>query len=316
MYWMLRPRKSRPIFNGGIRPMLASGSPDEPTTPSTVSERKRQANAANARRSTGPNTEGGKRRSAQNATKHGGYASTPTPIHRGAFAEDPTELRKYIDDIVTAHSPRDAIERAHAKRIAICCVRGERISRYEAELLSAPRPEELADDDPDGAGDRLGHWRRVQRWLTTGDVCGVNFDLLASDLIFLATTTNRFSSILRVPAEVANRSERDTCEAYLDALFPNRVVAADWVAKQTEQAKSDILQREGAVARSAEHFLAELDKIEIMRQRIARELERAQLQYDALQRRTLRKATKETASRNEPTEGTSRNEPTDEPATD
>jgi hypothetical protein len=295
--------------------MLATGSPDEPTPTSTASDRKRKANAANARRSTGPNTKAGKQRSAQNATKHGGYASTPTPIHHGAFAEDPTELQEYIDDIVTAYSPRDAIERALAKRIAQCYVRLERINRYEAELLSAPRPEELPDHAPDGTDDKLEHWRRVQRWLTTGDDGGVNFDLLASDLINLAAMTNRLSRILRVPAEVTNRSERDACEAYLDALFPNRIVAADWVAKQTETAKSDILHREGAVARSAAHFLAELDKIEIMRQRIARELERAHHQYDELKRRSLPEALEETAPRNEPTKGSSRNEPTAEPTT-
>jgi hypothetical protein len=266
-----------------------------------VSPRKAAANAKNARRSTGPRTEAGKQRSARNATKHGGYASTPLPIHRGAFAEDPVELAEYLEAIVQSLAPCDAIERAQAQRIAQCYVRGVRLNRYEAEVLSAPRPEDLPENQADRLESKFEHWRRVQQWLTTGDETGVAFDALALDLIRFASETNRFSWLLRRPPEPIDGSDRETCETYLKVLFSHRVDAADWVAKQCLRAKREVQQQDGAVARTAEHFVAELNQLEVMRQRIARELERAQQQYNELKRRKLPSHEEEGSSRNEPT---------------
>src|SRR5438105_9514223 len=104
-----------------------------------VSGRRARANAENARRSTGPRTEAGKRKSAMNALTHGGYATHSVAISRGPFAEDPDELDDYIRSLVDSLHPRDLLEHEEATRIALCYVHFRRLCRYETAILSEPR---------------------------------------------------------------------------------------------------------------------------------------------------------------------------------
>jgi hypothetical protein len=100
------------------------------------------ANRKNAARSTGPRTEEGKAASSRNALLHGGYGSKGVAIPRGLFAEDDAEVAEYLERIVAALAPRDALEEEQARRIAIGYLRLRRISRFEAESLGADAPED------------------------------------------------------------------------------------------------------------------------------------------------------------------------------
>jgi hypothetical protein len=63
------------------------------------------ANQKNARRSTGPRTESGKRRSRRNAIRHGLTAETVIDI-----LEDPADYRAFERVIKSDYSPQTAIE--------------------------------------------------------------------------------------------------------------------------------------------------------------------------------------------------------------
>ena len=99
------------------------------------------ANRKNAARSTGPRTEAGKSASSRNAFKHGGYGSKGLAIPRGLFMEDDAEVAQFLEGIVAALAPRDALEAEQAQRIAVCCLRLRRVSRFEAVSLGADAPE-------------------------------------------------------------------------------------------------------------------------------------------------------------------------------
>jgi hypothetical protein len=94
-----------------------------------------RANRENARRSTGPKTEFGRLVSSQNAVKHGIWAEGLQPVARGAFCEDPEELRQFTEAMVTALGPRDALERQQAYVITGHYNRMRRLERYEALVV-------------------------------------------------------------------------------------------------------------------------------------------------------------------------------------
>lgn len=102
---------------------------------SGVSDAQLQANRQNAMRSTGPITEAGKQRSAQNALKHGIHASS-TAIQDGVLAGDPAELAKYTGGIIDSLGPRDEVEYRVAERIADQFVRLDRAGRFEAASIA------------------------------------------------------------------------------------------------------------------------------------------------------------------------------------
>lgn len=120
-------------MNEGSEPPSSNRDGDKPLT---VSEKQAAANRNNARRSTGPRSSSGKARSAKNATKHGAYAA-PVAITTGAFVEDPLEMEQFVEDIVAALGPRDAIERVAAGRVAAAVVHADRVTRYTALRYAA-----------------------------------------------------------------------------------------------------------------------------------------------------------------------------------
>ena len=103
------------------------------------------ANRQNARRSTGPRTESGKRRSRRNAIRHGLTAETVIDI-----LEDPADYRAFERAIKSDYSPQTAIEGQLVTRLASLLWRLRRAVAIESGLLSiqagiirdqsAPRP--------------------------------------------------------------------------------------------------------------------------------------------------------------------------------
>jgi len=104
-----------------------------------TSEAQRNANRSNALRSTGPRSDEGKLRSSQNATKHGGYATRDLAIQVGVFKEDPDEIEGFVEALISALSPRDALEQQEAHGIAMIYLRLRRINWFESQAMSEPQ---------------------------------------------------------------------------------------------------------------------------------------------------------------------------------
>jgi hypothetical protein len=94
------------------------------------SVRRAERNRANAEKSTGPRTPDGKRRSSQNAIKHGLYAKSP--IIRGEDADALAQLRHaFADDLC----PFGATEWEAVEDAADAAWRKRRYRRIEAEIF-------------------------------------------------------------------------------------------------------------------------------------------------------------------------------------
>jgi hypothetical protein len=95
-----------------------------------TSFRQIEANRRNALRSTGPTTEDGKRRSRQNAVRHGLSAETVVDI-----VEDIDDYRGFEAAIIADYDARTAVERELVLRLASLLWRLRRATLIETELL-------------------------------------------------------------------------------------------------------------------------------------------------------------------------------------
>jgi hypothetical protein len=106
-----------------------------------TSFRQIEANRRNALRSTGPTTEEGKRRSRQNAIRHGLSAETVVEI-----VEDIEDYRGFEAAIIADYDARSAVERELVLRLASLLWRLRRATMIETELLRIRRRSyEIAD---------------------------------------------------------------------------------------------------------------------------------------------------------------------------
>ena len=124
------------IHNGKEPPQDSPAQPSDPrSTERRISLAQREANRRNAQKSTGPRSAEGKRRSAMNAMTHGAYGRARA-IPRGVFYESEREVNEYVDAIVEALAPRDALELVIARRIATADLRLARLERYECVAMA------------------------------------------------------------------------------------------------------------------------------------------------------------------------------------
>jgi hypothetical protein len=91
------------------------------------------ANRRNARKSTGPKTAEGRKRSKGNALKHGLTAAQIT-----VFDERPEDFENFYSGLLAALIPVGALEEQLVERIAVCAWRLRRVYRIEAHLFSTP----------------------------------------------------------------------------------------------------------------------------------------------------------------------------------
>lgn len=90
-----------------------------------------EANRRNALKSTGPRTDEGKARVKFNALRHGVRAETLALPH-----EHDEEVQTFVDDVITAIAPRDAVEAELAAEIATLSWKLRRAERIEHAYLS------------------------------------------------------------------------------------------------------------------------------------------------------------------------------------
>ena len=95
-----------------------------------TSFRQIEANRRSALRSTGPTTEGGKRRSRQNAVRHGLCAETVVEM-----VEDINDYRGFEAAIIADYDARTAVERELVLRLASLLWRLRRATAIEPDLL-------------------------------------------------------------------------------------------------------------------------------------------------------------------------------------
>ena len=95
-----------------------------------VTEAQIKANQENAKKSTGPTSVEGKKRSSMNAATHG-ILSNITSLP----GEDENFMQNLREDIIATYQPQDAMERVLVDRIYIAIVRQVRLCQAEAAKL-------------------------------------------------------------------------------------------------------------------------------------------------------------------------------------
>ena len=108
-----------------------------------ISENRLAANRANAARSTGPRTDEGKARSAQNARTHGFTASSFAVLR----IEDVDELKTLRAEAIHVYQPVNSEELFAIERIALCKLSILRAARLEAGMFTDILRMSLNDDN-------------------------------------------------------------------------------------------------------------------------------------------------------------------------
>jgi len=107
-----------------------------------ISAAKLAANRRNARKSTGPRTAAGKRKSSQNARKHGLYSRYLIPDRR---SESSRAFQSMLKDFILEMQPKNHLERVWVERMVLSLWRLQGAYRLEARTAqgdseSAPLP--------------------------------------------------------------------------------------------------------------------------------------------------------------------------------
>jgi hypothetical protein len=99
-------------------------------TPGEIESRRR-----NAKKSTGPRSEAGKRRAALNALKYGRYTGPHTMEQSMLLlGEDPHEFRAFRESLIASRQPADAVERMLVEDIAQLAWKKRRLNRAQQGL--------------------------------------------------------------------------------------------------------------------------------------------------------------------------------------
>ena len=94
-----------------------------------------EARKENAQKSTGPRTAEGKRRSSQNARKHGLYSNANFFWDAAiALGEDPRDFERLLKGLVLARQPADTLEMVLVEDIALLVWKKARLDRAEAAV--------------------------------------------------------------------------------------------------------------------------------------------------------------------------------------
>jgi hypothetical protein len=100
-----------------------------------LTPRQLESNRSNAKKSTGPRTEAGKRRAALNALKNGCYTSGHTLEQSMLLlGEDPHEFHAFRESLIESRQPADAVERMLVEDVATLAWKKRRLNRAQEGL--------------------------------------------------------------------------------------------------------------------------------------------------------------------------------------
>ena len=122
-------------------PRAPSSTPFEPKDTAMATANQVEANRKNAKKSTGPKTDKGKKTSSQNALKHGLAASAESLMP----GEVPGAFEKVLETWVRDAKPQNVIEHALVKRACAANRKLERSARYEEAVIARKRRHAAAD---------------------------------------------------------------------------------------------------------------------------------------------------------------------------
>jgi hypothetical protein len=104
-------------------------------TTGNLTPRQLESNRRNAKKSTGPRSEAGKRRVALNALKYGRYTGPHTMEHSMLLlGEDPHEFHAFRESLIASRQPADAVEQMLVEDIAMLAWKKRRLNRAQQGL--------------------------------------------------------------------------------------------------------------------------------------------------------------------------------------
>ena len=126
----------------------------------TLTEAKLIANRENAQRSTGPQTEEGKRKASLNRLKHGAWATAGcySPEAMRALGEDPDEFQTLRERLRQAEGPEDPLSEQQVEDLARLYWRRKRLERTTSVVM-ARRMQEAEEE----AGEEATEQERTAR---------------------------------------------------------------------------------------------------------------------------------------------------------
>lgn len=125
----------------------------------SVSEKKLAANRANAKKSTGPRSDEGKRRSSRNAQTHGLFCADLL-LHE----EDADEFASFRQQLLRSLNPQNVLELMLCDRIVASSWKLRRFGRYERIAHQPPMDQDAPADQAWQASDRLAFMERMSRY--------------------------------------------------------------------------------------------------------------------------------------------------------
>ena len=234
-------------------------SEDEPFPAERPSQKQIRANRENAKKSTGPRTEAGKKRSSQNARKHGIFVAKIEPVQDGPIGEDPDEFYERVEMLVDSMAPRDPLEVEVATRIAGVLVKLERLDRWSAVGIRGASSMGPADFDAGVRTEaRAQIWKRSAKALYDylREPAGVEypeFAAMATLLRFRGPKADvRIDGFWDDENSPASREDwQRAFEALKDALWSDDQDAEDWALMKWVELQREFEQVENLEERIA-----------------------------------------------------------------
>jgi hypothetical protein len=177
-----------------------------------ASDKQLRANRSNAKRSTGPRSQGGKARSRLNSRKHGLTAKTLV-----IDDEDPAQFDKLRVELMEEYDPQSALECELVERLSSLVWRLRPIPAFEAAIIDARRAE-VADPIKWRELEREGLTEEIMKLRALGDALiqdGAYHDTLGKLARHETTLMHAFTKTLQMLLLLQNNRSSNQGDALM-----------------------------------------------------------------------------------------------------